>query len=245
MNTHRYLIHVAATFLALGFLSATTPLLADPPDRDRHDQREDRREERRDDRHDAVRDSRGYVLDSRYNHNHYYPPRGHVIDVAPRGAVIVRHGGAPYYFHGGVWYRPYGPRYVVVRPPIGLYISVLPPFYSTVWFHGIPYYYADDVYYVWRPEQHEYEVTDPPDGGDVSTSQPASANDVFIYPKNGQSEEQQAKDRYECHSWASNQTGFDPTQPLGGVDASQAANKRADYMRAMTACLDARGYSVK
>jgi hypothetical protein len=85
-------------------------------------------------------------------------------------------------------------------------------------------------------QQHEYEVTDPPPEADVSTPASASAaNDVFIYPKQGQSEDQQAKDRYECHSWASNQTGFDPTQPLGGVAESEAGSKRSDYQRAMTA----------
>jgi hypothetical protein len=35
----------------------------------------------------------------------------------------------------------------------------------------------------------------------------------YIYPSKGQSQEQQSKDRYECHTWAVQQTGFDPTQP--------------------------------
>ncbi len=33
---------------------------------------------------------------------------------------------------------------------------------------------------------------------------------VYFYPKTGQSLEQQDRDRYECHSWAVRQTGFDP-----------------------------------
>ena len=193
---------------------------------------------------DARRAHNGYVLDSRYNHNHYYPPRGYAVRSLPRGYTLVRHGGSQYYFHAGVWYRPYGPRFIVVRPPIGLFVSVLPPFYSTIWVRGRPFYYADDAYYVWRPQRRGYEVTEPPAEADVST-QPGAADDIFIYPKNGQSESQQASDRYECHSWASNQTGFDPTKPLGGVAESQAAVKRADYQRAMSACLEARGYSVK
>ena len=32
----------------------------------------------------------------------------------------------------------------------------------------------------------------------------------FLYPKKGQSQEQQDKDKYECHTWAVAQTGFDP-----------------------------------
>ena len=36
---------------------------------------------------------------------------------------------------------------------------------------------------------------------------------VFVYPASGQSPEQTARDRYECHTWAVGQTGFDPTIP--------------------------------
>ena len=129
----------------------------------------------------------------------------------PRGYTIVRHGGFPYYFHGGVWYRPTGRVSSWCRPPVGLFVSVLPPFYSTIWVRGRPFYYADDAYYVWRPERRGYEVTEPPAEADIAT-QSSAPDDIFIYPKNGQSEAQQASDRYECHSWAANQTGFDPTQ---------------------------------
>jgi hypothetical protein len=45
----------------------------------------------------------------------------------------------------------------------------------------------------------------------------AQSGDMFIYPSKGQSQAQQDKDRYECHSWAVQQTGFDPSAP-------QAAN---------------------
>ena len=39
------------------------------------------------------------------------------------------------------------------------------------------------------------------------------AQDLMIYPAQGQSEERQNKDRYECHNWAVGQTGYDPTNP--------------------------------
>lgn len=42
---------------------------------------------------------------------------------------------------------------------------------------------------------------------------PALADDLFIYPKTGQSEEQQSRDKYECHAWAAKETGFDPSAP--------------------------------
>jgi hypothetical protein len=56
---------------------------------------------------------------------------------------------------------------------------------------------------------------------------PALAADLYIYPNKGQSPEQQSRDRYDCHTWAVQQTGFDPTKaqasapppppPKGGV----------------------------
>ncbi|MCK4837360.1 MAG: hypothetical protein KAS94_01080, partial [Desulfobulbaceae bacterium] len=67
----------------------------------------------------------------------------------------------------------------------------------------------------------------------------------FIYPKEGQSEEQQATDRYECHRWSVDQTGFDPSQPGGDVPQREHSGKRLEYQRAMKACLEARNYSVQ
>ena len=52
---------------------------------------------------------------------------------------------------------------------------------------------------------------------------------TFMYPKNGQSEQQQATDWRECQQWAA-QNGVAANSP--------------DYHRALVACLDGRGYSV-
>ena len=143
----------------------------------------------------------------------------------------------------------------------------------------------------------------------------AQSGQMFIYPKNNQSQAQQDKDRYECHTWSVQQTGFDPSvsypsnpnaldpqpyrpsQPhvlkgaargaalgtvggaitgntgkgaaagaaMGGLAGgfkrrderidqansqrqqaqSQTSQAGAAYQRAMAACLDGRGYSVK
>ncbi len=35
---------------------------------------------------------------------------------------------------------------------------------------------------------------------------------VYVYPANGQSPEQTERDRYECHNWAVQQTGVDPSR---------------------------------
>ena len=187
---------------------------------------------------------RGYVLDNRYNHNHYYPPRGYTIHTYPPRYRLVPYGGINYYFSAGVWYRPSGLNLTVVLPPIGIRIPVLPEFYTTIWVGGIPYYYAGGVYYTWLPQERVYVVTAPPSDTQV-TQAPATPDELFVYPKQGQTAEQQAKDRYECHRWAVEQTGFDPTQPGGNVDNAQYAGKRADYQRATKTCLEARGYSVQ
>ena len=179
--------------------------------------------------------------DSRYNHNRSYPARGQIVREIPRGHRVVVHDRARYYFFGGVWYRPQGPRFAIVVPPIGLFVPFLPPYYATIWVGGAPYYYANEVYYAHRGDG--YVVVEPPKS-EVSQA-PPPAEKMFIYPRLGQNEQQQATDRYECHSWAVSQTGFDPTQPPGGAPEARRVDKRADYQRAMGACLDGRGYTVK
>ena len=57
----------------------------------------------------------------------------------------------------------------------------------------------------------------------VATGGPATAQDLFIYPTQGQSQEQQDQDRFECHNWAVQQTGFDPANP----PQAQASNVQA------------------
>lgn len=146
---------------------------------------------------------------------------------------------------------------------------------------------------------------------------PPPNTEVFAYPQRGQTPQQQDRDHYECSTWASQQTGFDPSAPgvpphervhvvsggppsgagtaigavtgaifgaaisrpwqaatgalagavVGGAigtaaDAANAQQTRtvvvqdrraqaaqeqaaASYRRAISACLDARGYSVK
>jgi hypothetical protein len=57
----------------------------------------------------------------------------------------------------------------------------------------------------------------------------AFATDLMIYPAKGQSSEQQSRDQYECHRWAVQQTGFDPSNPSSASNAS-ASNQRSTPM---------------
>ena len=197
----------------------------------------------------AERHSQGKnYVDSRYQHNRSYPVRGQSVRSLPRDHRVVIHGNSRYYFFRGVWYRPYRGRYVVFAPPVGLFVPFLPFAYVTLWMNGIPYYYANETYYT--QTAGGYVVAEPPqDQGDVSQTPPAVAegteSKMFIYPRKGQSEEQQANDRYECHKWAVGQTNYDPTRIPSEIPADQIMQKRADYQRAMGGCLDSRGYTAK
>ena len=86
------------------------------------------------------------------------------------GYRIVHGPERDLYFAEGVWYRQAEPgRYVVVAPAIGVTVPVLPPNYATVRVRGVPYYYANNIYYLRSPTG--YLVVDPPPS--VSAAQAA------------------------------------------------------------------------
>jgi hypothetical protein len=62
---------------------------------------------------------------------------------------------------------------------------------------------------------------------------------LYVYPAAGQSEAQTSEDRYECHVWAADESGHDPT--LGAGSRADAES----YTRAFTACMEGRSYVVK
>ncbi len=182
------------------------------------------------------------------------------------GRAYGGHFGGYGYRYGGGWrggYGYYGP-WGWGGYGYGLFLATLPLYYSTYWWNGVPYYYADSNYYLWNAASGGYESVQPPPGvaGQTATQEPGAA-ELFAYPKNNQSQEQQAQDRFECHRWAREQSGFDPTQPggavppsastpaaavaaaTGGPPAMAPSGSRQDYVRAQTACLEARGYSVR
>jgi hypothetical protein len=113
------------------------------------------------------------VFDNRYQHGHYYPAIGYSVNVLPPGYLSLSFGPRHLYFHGGVWWEPRGPGFVVIRPPFGVVIPVLPPAYSTIWYGGVPYYYADDVYYT--QGSGGYVVSAPPPGDSYGDSVPPGA----------------------------------------------------------------------
>lgn len=47
-----------------------------------------------------------------------------------------------------------------------------------------------------------------------------AAGKLFAYPAQGQSQQQQSQDRYECHSWAASESGFDPITAASSPSAA-------------------------
>src|SRR5258708_32238137 len=48
----------------------------------------------------------------------------------------------------------------------------------------------------------------------------AQSGGMYIYPAKGQDQNKQNEDRYDCHSWAVSQTGFDPKKPQANAPGS-------------------------
>ena len=137
---------------------------------------------------------------------------------------------------------------------LGLYFSALPFYYSTYYWGGVPYYYADDTFYTWDGSAGEYQTVEPPPEVEQQ-AQSQAGSELIAYPKNGQSDQQQAKDKADCRQWAATQSGYNPAAAATSsapaatngapAAATTAASSRWDYQRAQAACLEGRGYSVK
>jgi hypothetical protein len=121
-------------------------------------------------------------------------------------------------------------------PGHGFYFVSIPSYCKLVYWDGVPYYYADDVYYEWNGSVGAYEQVLPPAGlaERIDTEAPV-LRDLFVFPNGDQTIEQLERDREECQRWAADQVGLDP----------RVAANRANYLRADGACLEARDYSVE
>ncbi len=195
-------------------------------------------------------------------------------------------GGRAYYGRGGGYYGGYGRGYWAGRGywggwgyggwwwgpgwwGLGLFLPVIPWYYTTYWWDGVPYYYGDNGYYVWNGDASQYEQVTPPADfnpsappADVSgvngAPPPTGDTELFAYPKAGQSADQQARDKAECRKWASDQVasqgaagsppagagGAQSAPGAGNATASEAMAQHQAYLHAEAACLEGRNYSV-
>ncbi|AXP05415.1 MULTISPECIES: DUF6515 family protein [Pseudomonas] len=164
---------------------------------------------------------------------------GYVIDRFPDRNYRVPYRGQDYFYSGGYWYRPQGPRYVVVQPPRGIRTRYLPDYAREVWIGSSLFFLAAGAYYIYEANTQDYVVVEPP----VANPQPqpqGNSFDVVAYPANGQSPEQVNQDGYDCYRWAVQQSGFDPRN----YTYPPAPEVVQTYRQAQGSCLSSRGYQV-
>ncbi len=164
-------------------------------------------------------------------------PKHATVKQLPKSHHRVVYGGNPYYYSGGHFYRHSDGLYVSITAPIGAIVPALPGGFVTIGIGPGSYYFYGGVYY--RPVPTGYVVVVQPSNTPAALPVAEGSGRIIVYPAAGQSEEQTGRDRYECHLWASRETGFDPT--MSDADTSL----KDDYKRAMSACLEARDYVVK
>ena len=188
-----------------------------------------------------------YDYDRRWGHDHYYPRLGEVIWTLPGGSVSISVGSGHFHYHGGIWYRPYGTYWRVVNAPVGIVVPVLPAVAVVLRAGEVRYWYANGVYY--RPHHHGGFVVVAQPLGDlvrdddlprsvqapvvVSTERPVAKGrpDPIVYPRKGQSAQEQEADVQACNRWATTQ--------------GSALSDAEVFSRAVEACMDGRGYSMR
>ncbi len=158
---------------------------------------------------------------------------GLVVPFLPFGYATTWYGGSPYYYADDVYYvsNP-GRGYRVVAPPNSALIT--------------------ETFISDEPGPTPVVAAPPATGSPTPTyvqqsapSQPSAQapnpaqTQLYAYPKNGQTATQSTFDRIECERWGSGQTGYAPGQSV------ENAQRKADYSRAVSACLEGRGYTVK
>jgi len=172
------------------------------------------------------------------------------LRVDPRAAT---YSGGRYHYDTG--YRLEHDRIVVAPVPLRVVVPFFPAYASTVWVGDDAYYYTNNYApgpksYTVMEESPAVTELDPqgqmrpvlneqggvaelgPAGDAASLVAQGPAPQFFAYPRMGQNSQTQVRDRTECNDWALAQPGV-----TGLSDGN--------YLRAMSACLNGRGYTVK
>ena len=172
----------------------------------------------------------------------HYHPVGYHLHTLPHNSVRIFVNSLPFFYLGGIFYSEFDSGYIVVSAPIGAIVSELPVGFIAFNNGFDTYFYANATYYRWSDSDAAFVVVSKPQGADEAIEK-ATSERLYAYPNAGQSEEQQAKDRYECHQWAVSESHVDPT--LEDENEELALQDVMNYRRALTACLEGRDYTVK
>jgi len=171
----------------------------------------------------------------------HFHPLNFRLKTLPQFYVSLSILGVPYFYFDGIYYQSYLDGYIVVRAPIGAAVRILPSGFIGFRYNQLTYYYVNHSYYLWNSVSLRYVVVEKPDGADEAVTK-ATQGRLYVYPNSEQSEEQQTKDRYECHLWAVKQAGFDP---MITENEDELPDAKKNYKRALSACLTGRDYTVK
>jgi len=99
--------------------------------------------------------------DERWGHHgehHYFHYRQHphfglqVSAFYPNEYYPILIGGSRYYYDDGIYYDYVGGNYVVVAPPAGAVVRVIPADFQPVVINGTTYYVDNGTYYVRTPD---------------------------------------------------------------------------------------------
>jgi len=166
------------------------------------------------------------------------------------------------YWRGGYWNGGFWPR-AYYGLGFSWFLPILPLAYSTYWWGGVPYYYANDVYYTYDPNYQGYIATDPPPAADPNASGAAPSDSSAPPAGAPQEDASQAGPQggpngpidgappqifmYPKNGQSAEQTATDRTecQKWASDQAGSVAQNGANYNRAMAACVEGRGYSAR
>jgi len=87
---------------------------------------------------------------------------GYIIHTIPSVALSLTIGGLIYYYNDYLFYRHTPRGYVVVAPPIGAIVPVLPVGYVVLYRFGTYYYVYENSYYIWDDRFDSYRVVAAP-----------------------------------------------------------------------------------
>ena len=80
------------------------------------------------------------------NNTTLYPKVGVVVTKVHHPKIYV-HNGVRFHYAKGIWYRPYGKRFIVSTAPVGIRIAKLPRGRKLVYVKGRKYYRYHGVWY--------------------------------------------------------------------------------------------------
>jgi Family of unknown function (DUF6515) len=173
-----------------------------------------------------------------HNSKKFHKP-GHRVTVLPKGYVRLSLGNHFFHYHGGVFFSSRGGGFVVVAAPVGARVKYLPSGYTRIVVGHRHYFHINATYFLWEPATKNYVVVEKPADEGVAATHLSQTQTLIIYPKQGQSDTQRATDKAHCELWAANETATDKTLTL------EQRLVKPNYYRAMVACLEGQGYSVK